>query len=164
MMPDRDAEAQVTYDKDVIFITNLENAMGNARQLLGALQRDWFSLDRRTRHETISRIHALIAVDLYARFQALAEYRAQKENFEYDIALVVHEAGELNVSDREYYSKIRDLYLRMLARYQYWMDELGILLQTEFHKNFASSLIDAMRDEYKVAKLKDKIRGMPDGR
>ncbi len=147
-MPERKDYEQTTYEKDIVFLTNLENAKTEARQLISTLQRGWFNYDRRTRHEMLALIDTKVAVDLYSRIQALAEYRGQRDNFEYDIALLVHNAGKIDPRAKGYYAKVRDLYLRMLARYQFWMDELGILLSTQFTRDFSDQLIQAMQEEY----------------
>jgi len=159
-MPEDDrTDVRETYEKDIQFLANLENSMMEVRRLLNAAVRDLQSIDEMTLNETMSRAHTAIVSDIYYRVQALAERRGQKENFEYDIALQIHDAGKLDPESSEYHSRLIELYFRLLARYQFWMDQLGILLtNAPFDPNFAQDLIEAMQTEFRVEQRKRRER------
>src|SRR3972149_412499 len=95
-----------TEEKDVQFIINLENSMMDARRLLNSVVRDWNNLDALSLAETLNRAHTLITGDLYFRMEALAERRGSKNDFDYDIAILVESAGALIPDDSQYHSKL----------------------------------------------------------
>jgi hypothetical protein len=150
-MPSERPEVAETYDKDVQFMINLENAMTGARQVMNALNRDWNNIDALTRQETMRRAHVIVTIDLYNRIKALAEPRGFLDQFEMDIAVHVKDMGKKPDAAR-----IMDLYFQLLARYQFWMDKMGILLQNIPPNLFASALIEEMEEEYKAHQARSR--------
>lgn len=158
-MPERKPEIEETYDRDMAFLTNLGNAMTDSRRLIKSVIKDWATMDPMTKNETIHRIHADVTIDLYERIKSLAEPRGYATDFEWDVATMVKEVeDELVPNDPAYESKILVLYSRLLARYQFWMDRMGILLQNRPPELFADSIIEAMEAEYKQFRMRTHAR------
>jgi len=139
-------EIAETYDKDVQFMQNLENSMTAARQILNALNRDWNNIDTMSRQEALRRAHVMVTIDLYNRIKALAEPRGYVNDFEMDIAVHVKNLGKSPSPAR-----IMDLYFQLLARFQFWLDKMGILLQNVPPNLFASQIIEDMQEEFRIA-------------
>lgn len=142
-------EVAATGTQDPMLIQNLNNDMNEVRHLIIAVEKDYSRMDDRTMHETLNRIHGVIVDDLYYRVKELCEPRGRLGEFESDIAILVVNAGDLLPDETDYYSKLMGLYRRLLARYQFWLDLIGVLLpNVPLQPNDAERIIQAMEIEY----------------
>lgn len=147
--PEERAEVGGTQTQDPMLIQHLNNDMNDTRRLIITVEKDYSRMDDLTMHETLNRIHGVIVDDLYYRVKELCEPRGRLGEFESDIAILVVNVGDLLPDAPDYYSKLMGLYRRLLARYQFWLDLIGVLLPNVPPMfNDAEKIIEAMEIEY----------------
>ena len=150
--PEERIEVAGTQTSDPMLIQNLNNDMVEARRLLNTVLKSFTVMDDLTLSETLTRVHGIIVDDLYYRVRELCEPRGRLGEYEADVAMLVQNTGKLDPEAENYHSTIMGLYRRLLARYQYWLDLIGVLLpNVPLQPNDAERIIEMMELEYKRA-------------
>ena len=151
-------EIAETQALDLAFLTNLENTMTDARRIISGVVKDWAILDPQTKNERMQQLHSMVAVDLYERIKSLCEPRGHLTDFEWDVGTMVEETLLVPMTDPTYEAVILQLHTRLLARYQFWMDRMGILLQNRPPELFAISIIESMEEEFAIVQESETLR------
>ncbi len=159
---DDDTEIERTYDKDMLFLQSLRNDMNSARQSLAGLEHNFSTIDPLTLGDRLRRVHILVTIDLYNRMKSLSEPRGYLTDLEYDIYKCIAPVRKISQDDPLYYSSIIDTYYVLLARYDYWLDKLGILLQNEPPNIYVDSILEGLEQELSSERLRRKRRGTVD--